>query len=95
MAIHAFEPLPKTYQDLISCIHQAGLSDIITSHNLGVSSTDGEAFIQMPDGIHSGMAEITANSALGARIPTRQLDSLGLPPPDFIKIDVEDMRSKC
>jgi len=88
LTVHAFEPMPATYQDLTSCVAQAGLSDLVTCHNMALSSADGEAFIHIPDGLHSGMAEV---SKLGGttRIATRRLDSLGLPEPDFIKMDVE------
>jgi FkbM family methyltransferase len=88
LTVHAFEPMPATYQDLTSCVAQAGLSDLVTCHNMALSGADGEAFIQIPDGLHSGMAEV---SKLGGptRIATRRLDSLGLPEPDFIKMDVE------
>jgi len=89
LTIHAFEPFPKSYQDLVRCVEQAGLSGMVSSHNVALSAADGEAFIQMPDGIHSGKAEITTSATLGARITTRRLDSLDLPPPDFIKMDVE------
>ncbi|MFZ0829038.1 MAG: FkbM family methyltransferase [Verrucomicrobiia bacterium] len=88
LTVHAFEPMPATYKDLTSCVEQAGLSSLVTCHNLALSSADGEAFIQIPDGLHSGIAEV---SKLGgtARIATWRLDSLGLPRPDFIKMDVE------
>jgi FkbM family methyltransferase len=87
LAVHSFEPHPLTFQDLESCVEQAGLKGIVTCHNFALSSADGEAFIQFPDGLHSGWAEVSP--AGGTRITTRRLDSLGLPPPDFVKIDVE------
>lgn len=86
--VHAFEPFPNTHRDLKSCVEQAGLNDQVTRHELALSNNDGEAFIEIPDGIHSGTAELTTNSR-GVRIVTRRLDSLQLPPPDFIKMDVE------
>ena len=89
LSVHAFEPMPETYQDLASCVKQAGLSDIATCHNLALSSEDGEAFIGIPDHLHSGCAEVSHQAGL-TRIVTRRLDALGLPPPDFIKLDVEN-----
>jgi FkbM family methyltransferase len=88
LTVHAFEPMPATYKDLTSCVAQAGLSDLVTCHNMALSSADGEAFIQIPDGLHSGLAEVS-NLGGTTRIGTRRLDSLGLPEPDFIKMDVE------
>ncbi len=86
--IHAFEPFPNTHRDLQSCVEQAGLAEVVTRHELALSDTDGEAFIDIPDGIHSGTAELNTSSR-GTRIVTRRLDSLKLLPPDFIKMDVE------
>lgn len=86
--IHAFEPFPNTHQDLKSCVEQAGLAELVTRHELALSNSDGTAFIEIPDGLHSGTAELTANNR-GTQITIRQLDSLKLPPPDFIKMDVE------
>jgi len=88
LTVHAFEPMPATYNDLTSCVEQAGLSSLVTCHNMALSSADGEAFIQIPDGLHSGLAEVS-NLGGTTRIATRRLDSLSLLRPDFIKMDVE------
>jgi FkbM family methyltransferase len=88
LTIHAFEPMPATYKDLTGCVAQAGLSDLVTCHNMALSSTDGEALIRIPDGLHSGIAEVS-NLDGATRIGTRRLDSLALSRPDFIKMDVE------
>jgi FkbM family methyltransferase len=88
VTIHSFEPLPETYQDLVECVQQAELSSAVTCHNLALSDKDSEAFIEIPDGLHSGSAEITPRGSI--RIITRKLDTLGLPPPDFIKLDAEN-----
>jgi len=86
--IHAFEPFPATHRDLKNCVEQAGLEDLVTRHELALADTDGESFIEIPDGLHSGTAELTPNTR-ATRITTKRLDSLQLPPPDFIKMDVE------
>jgi FkbM family methyltransferase len=88
LTIHAFEPTPQTYRDLTACVEQAGASGIVSCHHLALSSADGEAFIQMPDGLHSGQAMVSDTSGI-ARVPTRRLDSVNLPAPDLIKMDVE------
>jgi FkbM family methyltransferase len=89
LTIHAFEPLPDSYRDLASCVQQAGLSKIATCHNFALSSETGEAFIKIPDHLHSGSAEISRQDGQ-TRVATRRLDALDLPPPDFIKLDAEN-----
>jgi len=86
--VHAFEPMPQTYRDLTSCVDQAGLSHRVTCHHLALSDADGELFIQIPDGLHSGSAQVSQQCTT-TRIPSRRLDTMLLPPPDFIKMDVE------
>ncbi len=87
LTVHAFEPLKETHQDLVECVQQAGLSAHTTCHNLALSDKDGEAHIQIPDGLHSGIATISSE---GIQITTRKLDGMNLPPPDFIKLDAEN-----
>lgn len=86
--IHAFEPHPRTFQDLVSCVQQAGLADLVTCHNVALSNQDKQAFIDLPDGLHSGSAELNLRGR-GVRVQTRRLDSMELPSPDAIKVDVE------
>jgi len=88
LTVHAFEPMPETYQDLAGCVNQAGLSDTVTCHNIALSDADGSAFIDMADGLHSGTAMVSREGG-SIHIVTRRLDSLNLPPPDIIKMDVE------
>jgi FkbM family methyltransferase len=87
LIVHAFEPHPQTFHDLAGCVEQAGLKELVTCHNFALSSADGEAFIRIPDRLHSGQAEVSRSGR--TRISTRRLDALDLPPPDFIKMDVE------
>ena len=88
LAIHAFEPFPASLRDLQSCVAQAGLTNLVSCHALALSNADGEAFIHVPDGLLSGTARLTGDAG-ATRITTRRLDGLKLPPPDFIKMDVE------
>jgi FkbM family methyltransferase len=88
LTIHAFEAHNDTYHDLVSCVTQAGITNIATCHNVALSNSDGEAFIDLPDGLHSGQATVSENKT-GEKIVTRQLDGMNLPPPDLLKIDVE------
>jgi FkbM family methyltransferase len=87
VVVHAFEPHPLTFGDLKSCVEQAGLAEIVTCHNLALSSADGEAFIHIPGRLHSAEAEVSRSH--GIPIVTRRLDTMGLPLPDLIKMDVE------
>lgn len=88
LTIHAFEPHPGTFRDLCACVQQAGLTDMVNSHNFALSNEDSDSFIELPDGLHSGSAEVN-RSGRGTPIKTKSLDSLDLPSPDAIKLDVE------
>ncbi len=56
---------------------------------MGLSSEDGE--LPLVTGRHSALARIerTARRHKATMVAVRRLDSLDLPPPDFIKLDVE------
>ena len=87
--IHAFEPIPSTYADLVHCIDQAGLNHQVTSHNMAVSEADGELVFQVP--FHSASAQAGNDGRIGSdvKVQTAKIDSLALDRPDFIKIDAE------
>ena len=88
--IFAFEPFPSSFTDLQSTIEQAGLSGRIIASPLALSDFDGESFMGLPDGIRSGLASLSS-AGLSGGTPTKvaKLDSLDLPPPSLMKIDVE------
>jgi FkbM family methyltransferase len=88
LAVHAFEAMPGTYRDLVHCVEEAGVGEAVTCHSLALSSASGEAFIEFPDGLHSGMATVSQTSG-AVRIATRRLDEMNLPAPRLIKMDVE------
>lgn len=88
--IFAFEPFPSSFKDLQSTIEQAGLSDRIKACALALSDFDGESFIELPDGIQSGLASLSSTgSPRGTLTIVAKLDSLDLPMPSLMKIDVE------
>lgn len=87
--VDAFEPMPETFADLKSVIEQTGLQDRITPHKVALSDRAGEARMTVPDGIHSGLARLTAGGS-GVRVALTPLDTLSLTPPAVIKLDVED-----
>jgi FkbM family methyltransferase len=86
--VHAFEPFPATFRDLDAVVSQAGLQARIRCHAVALAARDGEAMMGISDGMHSGLASLGATD--GARVTMARLDSLGLPAPQAIKIDVED-----
>jgi len=92
LKIHAFEPIPSTFADLVSCVAQAGMSAQIQCHNLAVSDSEKEMEFQVP--LHSAAAQSETEAPFDPsvrRVPVRtaRLDELHLDRPDFIKIDAE------
>lgn len=86
--IHAFEPMPGTFTDLSGLIGEAGLGDVITSHQAGVSDTPGTGNMAIPGNmLLSGIARLSDGD--GVSVPLLRLDDEDLPAPDVIKIDVE------
>lgn len=83
---HAFEPVPDTYADLEGLVKALGLGERVKAHRVALSEKEGEGFMRLPDGLHSGVAELGES---GAPTPLRPLDGLGLPAPRAVKLDVE------
>ena len=84
--VHAFELIPATAARLNALVGAASLKGRITVHTFGLSDRDGAVAVSL--GNHSALAKVTPGGS-GTRVPVRTVDSLGLPPPEFIKIDVE------
>jgi FkbM family methyltransferase len=87
-AVHAFEPLPSSFADLTSVVAQAGLDAQIVCHNIALSDRTGIGYMRVLDGLHSGIAKVTADGG-DAEISLQRMDDLKLEPPNVIKIDVE------
>lgn len=87
-AVHAFEPEPSSFADLASLVDQAGLAERVACHKLALGDRDGETSMSLPDGVHSGLATIAPGGSL--RVVSARLDTLGLPSPQVIKLDVEE-----
>jgi len=93
-AVHAFEPVAGTYADLIDWVEQSGLAARIGCHQLALSDKAGSGRMEMTDeatglarlGTGEGMDEGTG----GDVVALARLDDLDLPPPDVMKIDVEE-----
>lgn len=86
----AFEPNPGSAARLRENV---GLNhfDNVRLFELALADTEGQAWLDVPQGVAS-RGRLTSHPA-GAAVSVRQLDLLvaqaGLPPPDFVKIDVE------
>ena len=88
--IHAFEPIPGTFEDLRCCVEQAGLGGQVRCHNLAASDSDREMIFQLP--LHSACAQVgtdVPSAGSEVKVRTARLDSLDIEPPDFVKIDAE------
>lgn len=92
--IHAFEPYPPSFRDLTSTVTQAGLASSIECHNLALSDEAGNVRMRLPDSFQSGQAAIEDVASGAGDTLARTLDSMQLPPPDFIKIDVEGAEAR-
>lgn len=86
-SVHAFEMIPATCQAMRGMFADCGLSDRVSCHAFGLSAADGRVPVQL--GMHSTLARIAGEGPGNARVEVRALDGLSLPPPDFIKLDVE------
>jgi len=87
-AIHAFEPFPSNFADLVSVVRQANLDEQIICHDVALAERGGQEEMAFSDGIHSGLAKLGEKGGVPVRIA--RLDDLSLPAPTTIKIDAED-----
>ncbi|QCC57191.1 FkbM family methyltransferase [Natrinema thermotolerans] len=82
--VHAFEPGDDARRRLA---RNAARNDLApTVHGAALSDTDGMATLAAAD--RSGVRELVEDGD-GDRVQTRRGDSLGVPAPDVVKIDVE------
>ena len=86
--VHAFEPIAATFHDLQNTVQQAGLADRVECHSFALGEHGGISRTTLPDGVHSGLSALTDDGA-GERVEVRAADSLDIPDPDVIKLDVE------
>jgi FkbM family methyltransferase len=98
----AFEPHPANYRRVLENVSLNGFSNV-TVRNLGIGSASGELELAAPRGGLPGQASANAYikrhfESAGTevevfRVPASSLDdeisTTSLPPPDFVKIDVE------
>jgi FkbM family methyltransferase len=89
LEIHAFEPTRSSFADLRSSVEQAGLEGRIHCHHLAVGDRHGQVTMSMPRRDMTGLATVTGPATGPGAVPCRPLDSLDLPRPDVLKVDVE------
>lgn len=85
--IHAFEPMPGTYADLVSTVNETRMGGLVKLHQVALANHEGVAHMAVPDGEQSGLASFTDKG--GSPVQVTRLDLLDLPGPDLMKIDVE------
>ena len=92
-AVHAFEPFPSSFSDLVATVEQADLRDKVKCHDVALSNRDGQGSMFLPDNFQSGGATLTAEtqqkSTVGAIVKLASLDSLELGAVGVVKIDAE------
>jgi len=87
--IFSFEPMPINYKMLEKNIFDNGIKNV-TAHNVALGAKNSSAKMSMEQENNNGTAKISKNSDIdGETVRIVTLDSLNLPLPDFIKIDVE------
>lgn len=85
--VFSFEPVPVTFDLLKRNVEQNGLNDRVTLFNCALGAQEGSARMQV-DKKGSSIANICEDG--NQEVPLKRLDDMNLPPPDFVKIDVED-----
>ncbi len=85
--IHAFEPVALAHRDLARAVAELDLAARITCHNVALSDRTGTGRMVQPDPLNTGWAHVTNTGGFEVRLA--ELDGLGLPDPDFVKLDVE------
>ncbi|MBM3853347.1 MAG: FkbM family methyltransferase [Verrucomicrobia bacterium] len=86
--IHAFEPNPGSRADLMTTVAAAHLEHVISVHAVAIGEKSGTARLQDAAAFRTGLASLTSDGE-GPAIEVARLDDLDLPPPAWMKIDVE------
>lgn len=88
-AVHAFEPYPKSIDDLNGIKAQLRIEDNrLSAHRVALSSASGETFLDGFREMYSGLVQVTDKDT-GLRVEKSTLDQLEFDRVDVIKIDVE------
>jgi FkbM family methyltransferase len=100
--VYSVEPVPETYDVLVSNVRRLGLANVRPLH-CALSDTDGELEMEVPRWPHGGenlyearvAASPTAPGLRRVRVASRRLDSLLDRPVTFVKCDVEGHELPC
>lgn len=96
--IHAFEPFPSTFADLLSTVKQAELENTISCHNVALSDEIGESTMRLAYNFQSGGAYLPrpgeTNSKGGVKVMVQTLDSLNMGSVSILKVDAEGSEAK-
>ncbi|HXK38347.1 MAG TPA: FkbM family methyltransferase [Candidatus Paceibacterota bacterium] len=88
--VHSFEPLEEHLECLTETVKLNNFSDRITIHPIAIGDSKTTAEITIAGSGSSLVKGFNGDMKLAKRnITVETLDGLSLPPPDFIKIDVE------
>jgi len=85
--VHSFEIAPAMIRTLESLTARADAANVVI-HPYGLSERTGAIAISRERNAH--LTRVIGPGARGIAVPVRRLDDLDLPPPDLVKIDVED-----
>jgi FkbM family methyltransferase len=83
--IRAFELQPGVYADLRQVVSEVGLDAAVLCENIGLSDQRGRSGVHIPDGLHSGIGQMSE----GDEVEVLTLDDYLASKPDLLKIDVE------
>lgn len=87
--IYSFEPMPINYKMLEKNIADNDIQNV-TTYNVALGAENSSAKMLIEQENNNGTAKISKNDNIaGETVKVITLDSLNLPLPDFIKIDVE------
>lgn len=86
--VHAFEANPEIFRELDDAVRQLGLADRVYRHKIGLSDAPGRAFMtRISRSGDTGDTRIADKGDIAIDLAT--LDSLDLPAPTVMKLDVE------
>lgn len=96
--VHAFEPMPDTYERLTRNIKTNGLGEFAKANLLGIGDEEGFAEFERPANSPGQSRISTAGGPGVTRVPLTTLDHYlereSIPFVDFLKIDVEGMETR-
>jgi len=87
--IYSFEPMPINYKILEKNISDNNIQNIVTACNVALGAETTSATMSIEQQNNNGTAKVNLDNSGGEKVNIVTVDSLNLPLPDFIKIDVE------